>query len=673
LNINLLCLGNAILVIRWLVMPILCLLFMHQVPAQGSLVLIGGGSENDDPQGWNRLPYQWAVDQSANKRVVLISFNNETNWLPDYFLNHLGALEAKNIRIHSAVLADAQATYDSLMSYDVLFLKGGDQYNYYNTYKGTKTAQALQDKFNQGGVICGTSAGLAVMSEVVFTAANGTVYPDECLENPNNSYVQLANDFLSLIPGVIFDSHFNDRGRLARLAGFLAHWQFHQHESITGIGLDERTAMVIDTALMGKVFGTGAATILRANHDSAFTTTGTRLGGRDVTLTQLVHQCTIDLRTSKISGLTQGVIPVNLQENRNYTLFFSGDNSGPHNIQMLQELVNSGESSDTILIVCGNTTSSNVTQIVNALQQAGGQYFKVYEASINNLNNSDFSNHIATTRKFLFVANEWYILDHFLSNGSTGPWLRQRIMHDSVFTAFAGSDSRFAGAIVIDNHLMNNAANNGNLMIKPGLGLLRTTVILPEIYLNSNMYVNGSGVPYVMIRDEMANGILLYKSGYIRYHAANGKTWFTAGGNHPVQMMRHSGCTGNLVSQTSSSTSSILRQIAGFDAFEYLILNQGDSVMAGDHVSLQPVHEPVGNPQYSVSFIWSHEHQRVQVSNPRGEKISVQLFDLTGKVLHSMYASDQIFVIPWQTHTPRVVVVRISHPLGDTSGRLVCW
>lgn len=652
---------------------LLLLLTMHQISAQGYLVLIGGGSENDDVQGWNRPPYQWALDRSNNKRVALISFNNETNWLPDYFINQLGALEARNIRINTIALADAQSTYDTLMSYDVLFLKGGDQNNYYSTYKGTKTAQALQDKFNQGGVICGTSAGLAVMSEVLFTASNGTVYPDECLENPGNQYIQLANDFLTLMPGFIFDSHFNDRGRLARLAGFLAHWQFQHNQRITGIGLDERTAMVIDTSLMATVFGTGAATILRANHDSAFSTKGSRLGAQDVTLTQLIHQCTMDLRTGTITGLTQSVTPANLHENRNYTLFFSGDNSGTHNIQMLQQLVGSGDISDTILVVCGNATSANVTQIIQALQQAGGQYFVVYEAKTNNLNNSNFSNHIGTTRKFLFVANEWYILEHFLNNGSTGPWLRQRISHDSVFVAFVGSDSRFAGTLVIENHLMNNAANNGSLMIKPGLGLLQTTVILPEIYLNSNMYVNGSGVPYVMIRDAMANGILLYKSGYMRYHAADGKTWFTAGGNHPVQMMRHSGCTGNLVSKTSSSTSSTLRQIAGFDAFDYLVLNQGDSTMAGDHVSLQPVPHTSKSITLPVDFFWNPGCQQLQVNALNQESFTLQVYDITGKLLIVKNITEAITLISIPNRsTAEMIFVRVFNRQGEKNGKVIC-
>ncbi len=59
-----------------------------------------------------------------------------------------------------------------------------------------------------GGVIGGTSAGLHILSEVLFTAQNGTVYPEEALEDPFNQYMTLEDDFLNLMPGLIFDSHF---------------------------------------------------------------------------------------------------------------------------------------------------------------------------------------------------------------------------------------------------------------------------------------------------------------------------------------------------------------------------------------------------------------------------------------------------------------------------------
>ena len=38
--------------------------------AQGKIVWVGGGSEDDD--GWSNEPYSWAVNQSQNKKVAVI-------------------------------------------------------------------------------------------------------------------------------------------------------------------------------------------------------------------------------------------------------------------------------------------------------------------------------------------------------------------------------------------------------------------------------------------------------------------------------------------------------------------------------------------------------------------------------------------------------------------------
>ena len=41
--------------------------------SQGSLVLIGGGSESNG--GWSDSPYTWALDQSQNRKVAVIYYS----------------------------------------------------------------------------------------------------------------------------------------------------------------------------------------------------------------------------------------------------------------------------------------------------------------------------------------------------------------------------------------------------------------------------------------------------------------------------------------------------------------------------------------------------------------------------------------------------------------------
>ena len=57
----------------------------------GSLLVIGGGSEESGLDGWNAEAYQWAVNQSENKKVAVISFTDNSTWLPEHFVSDWGA------------------------------------------------------------------------------------------------------------------------------------------------------------------------------------------------------------------------------------------------------------------------------------------------------------------------------------------------------------------------------------------------------------------------------------------------------------------------------------------------------------------------------------------------------------------------------------------------------
>jgi cyanophycinase-like exopeptidase len=86
------------------------------------------------------------------------------------------------------------------------------------------------------------------------------VYSDEALEDPYNQYMTMERDFLAFPPleGVITDTHFFERDRMGRLVAFVARpiadgWS----SSMVGLGVEERTALVIDAAGTGTVPGSG--------------------------------------------------------------------------------------------------------------------------------------------------------------------------------------------------------------------------------------------------------------------------------------------------------------------------------------------------------------------------------------------------------------------------------
>lgn len=73
--------------------------------------------------------------------------------------------------------------------------------------------------------IGGTGAGLHVLGDFIFTAAEGTITSAEALANPYDKYMTLDTGFLKASPflkDVITDSHFYQRDRMGRSITFLA-------------------------------------------------------------------------------------------------------------------------------------------------------------------------------------------------------------------------------------------------------------------------------------------------------------------------------------------------------------------------------------------------------------------------------------------------------------------
>ncbi|HEV7809135.1 MAG TPA: cyanophycinase, partial [Candidatus Limnocylindrales bacterium] len=102
---------------------------------------------------------------------------------------------------------------------------------------------------DRGGLIAGTSAGAAVMSETMLVEGESDDTPDVA------QIVQMAPG-LGFLGSAIVDMHFAERGRLGRLLGAIA-----QNPRMLGIGIDEDTAMIVHGDCL-EVMGSGGVYIL---------------------------------------------------------------------------------------------------------------------------------------------------------------------------------------------------------------------------------------------------------------------------------------------------------------------------------------------------------------------------------------------------------------------------
>ena len=227
-------------------------------PQGPGLLLMGGGFDVD-------AAFQVWLERLDGGDVVILRTSGADGY-NRYLYEELGGINSvETLLVDSRELANDPYVLHRINGAAGIFMAGGDQFTYLENWSGTGVEEALGAAFERGALVGGTSAGLAVIGEFVFTAEEGTVYPDEVLEDPYNQYVTLGPGLLSWssLEGVITDSHFRERERMGRLIGFLARLATDEEREVLGIGIDEDTALVIDGTGNGVVYGDGGVYLLR--------------------------------------------------------------------------------------------------------------------------------------------------------------------------------------------------------------------------------------------------------------------------------------------------------------------------------------------------------------------------------------------------------------------------
>lgn len=257
-----------------LVLAVVSALGMAAVPtaawARGAVLLVGGGSE--DYGDWSDRPYGWMVQQAGNGKIAVLSTDRTaTEWIPEYF-ESLGALDAYNVIVPDTTTANSDAAVNAILDADGIFIKGGDQGEYLDVWVNTRLSAALEQRFDEGAVLAGTSAGAMIQGEVIYDALNGSIYPYEALANPYDTMLSLSYGFLNTVPGFVVDTHFTTRGRLGRLGPFMGRSYTDFGLKVGGIGVDQESALAIyPDGITAEVMGGGAVTLLRWTSTTSMT------------------------------------------------------------------------------------------------------------------------------------------------------------------------------------------------------------------------------------------------------------------------------------------------------------------------------------------------------------------------------------------------------------------
>jgi cyanophycinase len=157
---------------------------------------------------------------------------------------------------------------NAIAAAEALWIAGGDQADYIEQWTGTPLQTALNSLVARNAPIGGTSAGMAVLTQFVYSALlSQGVTSSQALADPFTKYLTLAQDFVtvSALTGIIGDQHFSARDRMGRDLAFLCRIAANGWSATpSAIAVDERTALLVDARNALSVVGSGNVYFIRA-------------------------------------------------------------------------------------------------------------------------------------------------------------------------------------------------------------------------------------------------------------------------------------------------------------------------------------------------------------------------------------------------------------------------
>lgn len=292
----------------------------------GGLILSGGAGHVMGAYRWMQGQLVGNLDRPGGDIVVLRATPDDT-----YSAEVMQAAPFNSVQ---TVCVPENATPDELAATAAIvgraegvFFSGGQQSRYV-AWKGTTLIAAVQSVYDRGGIVGGTSAGLAILGERIFDgkrASSDEVTTQALLHDPGNPHVTMTDDLFEFPPldDVITDTHFHERDRFGRLVTLMAR---QPGGRILGIGVDEQTALCIDREGIGHLErtrpGVGAAYLLRGQ--GSLVRPGEPLGPVTVHVTRIddtdgTHSF-FDFRTWRSRGCTEYDVTVDVTHTGVYSV-----------------------------------------------------------------------------------------------------------------------------------------------------------------------------------------------------------------------------------------------------------------------------------------------------------------------------------------------------------------
>lgn len=269
-------------------------------PTQLGLMMLGGGD-------WPYDAFRWMFEKAGGGRIVVLraSYAGENG---EEMFGKIGGITA----VQTFVIKHRRAGYDprlleAVSRADGIYFGGGDQSNYIRCWKGTPLNTLIDAHVRANKPVGGTSAGLAIQGAYSYGAMDGgSITSPTALKDPYGPEVTLVSDFLHLpyLREVITDSHFAARNRQGRLITFVSRLIKDKRDtSITGIGIDENTALCVDETGVGRIItdSGGSAWLVRPLRGADRIARGRPLDFANIPIIGIGADSSIDLKSFEVT------------------------------------------------------------------------------------------------------------------------------------------------------------------------------------------------------------------------------------------------------------------------------------------------------------------------------------------------------------------------------------
>jgi cyanophycinase len=232
---------------------------------KGTLVIIGGHEDRSGERKILRAVAERLGDDGKIVVCTVASSEPESLWQEyESAFRAIGVPHVFRLELETREEASTPRAMRILEGATGVFFTGGDQLKITSQLGDTPVFSRVQEIFEAGGVIAGTSAGASAMSETMLVANNGDA-------SYRIKSALLMAPGLGLAQDMLIDQHFAERGRMARLIGAVS-----QNPRVLGVGIDEDTAIIVEHNRRFQVLGAGAVYVVDGS-----TTTYSNIGDED--------------------------------------------------------------------------------------------------------------------------------------------------------------------------------------------------------------------------------------------------------------------------------------------------------------------------------------------------------------------------------------------------------